>query len=73
LSDNGADIDIVSSPGKHGQEGGQDLPTANAAKRASNCVAQGAEIVVLEPSACGIPSDCTGYQLDDDIDNSWLT
>jgi hypothetical protein len=69
LSDNGADIDIVSSPGEHGQKGGQDLPTANAAKRASNCVAQSAEIVVLEPSTCCVSADCTGYQLDDDIND----
>ena len=69
LSDNGADIDILSSPGKHGQKGGENLPTANAAKRACNCIAERAEIVVLEPSTCGVSADSAGYQLDDDVDD----
>jgi len=48
--------DIPCSPGEHGQEGGENLPTAKAAKRACDCVADCAEIVVLEPSTSGICS-----------------
>jgi hypothetical protein len=69
LSDNGTDIDILSSPGEHGQERGENLPTAKAAKRACDCVADCAEIVVLESSTCGISADGAGYQLDDDVDD----
>jgi hypothetical protein len=69
LSDDGTDIHILGSPSEHGQQGRENLPTANAAKRACNCVAERAEIVVLEPSTCGIPADSASYQLDDDVDD----
>ena len=70
LPDDRTDIDVLCSTGEHRQESGENLPTAKAAKRTCNGVAECAEIVVLEPGACGISADSAGYQLDDDVDDS---
>jgi hypothetical protein len=56
-------------PAIHGQKSGEKLPSANAAKRARDCVADLAEVVVLKIGACDVAANRVSYKLDDEIDD----
>jgi hypothetical protein len=70
LSKDKGDIYAPSSPSEHGQKRGEKLSTANAAKCARDSVADLAEVVVLEVGTSDVAADGTGYQLDNEIDDS---
>jgi hypothetical protein len=68
LAEQLADIDTAGSTLKHRQQRSEKRPTAGAAMRSGNSIAERAQIEILHPGTCGIAAYCSGDELDYEID-----